>query len=379
MAIISSDDICAAVERYKPCAAMVAVQCLFAVSTLWVKVAMGHGMNPVVFVIYRQAVATIFLAPITIVANRRTRSKEMQLGFTGFSMVFVGSLLGVTGCLNLFYEGLHLGSSSMATAMTNLIPAITFLMAAAVGQERVNIREVSIIAKIFGTTICVGGAITIAFFKGPKLLNQSEDDSFMLLYSSSSRWVVGVLLLAASSACWSLWLIMQGPICKSYMSPLTLTTWTSFLSTLQSALLACFVLPDWSAWKINSLSELSCYIFVGISGSAVNFSVQSWCISVRGPLYTAMFMPLSTVITTVLAAIFLREELHVGIILGAVGIILGLYVVLWGKAEDARNGTVQVKREDFLEAVANMDSQLDIENTMSTPFLANMSDAQRAN
>nr|CAB3457104.1 unnamed protein product [Digitaria exilis] len=104
----------------------------------------------------------------------------------------------------------------------------------------------------------------------------------------------------------------RGPICESYMDPLTLTTWTSFLSTLQSAVLAFFVLPDWNAWKIHSMSELLCYNFVGVTGSGVNFSLQSWCISVRGPLYTAMFMPLGTVITTVLAAIFLREELHIG-------------------------------------------------------------------
>jgi len=44
----------------------------------------------------------------------------------------------------------------------------------------------------------------------------------------------------------------------------------------------------------------------------VTFYLQSWCISVRGPLYSAMFNPLCTVITTVFAAIVLREELHVG-------------------------------------------------------------------
>ncbi|CAN6167013.1 unnamed protein product [Urochloa humidicola] len=367
--------ICAAMEKYKPSAAMVAVQCLFVVSTLWVKAALGHGMNPVVFVVYRQAIATIFLAPITIVANR-TRLKEMRLGVTGFFLVFLGSLIGVTGSSNLFYEGLHLGSSSMATAMTNLIPAITFLMAAAAGQERVNIKEVASIAKIFGTAICVGGAITMALFKGSKLLtNHSLNDSLMLPYSLSSRWVVGELLLAGGSACFSLWLIMQGSICKSYTDPLTLTTWSAFFSTLQSAVLAFFVLPDWNAWKINSLFELSCYIFIGVTESGVNFSLQSWCISVRGPLYAAMFMPLGTVITTVLAALFLHEELHVGSMLGAVGIILGLYVVLWGKAEDARNGVVQVQTKDLLKAGANMDSQLDIENTLSTPFLGGTSDA----
>nr|CAB3453436.1 unnamed protein product [Digitaria exilis] len=88
---MAAGGICAAMESYKPCAAMVAVQCIFAVSTLWIKAAFGHGMNPMVFVVYRQAMATIFLAPVTILANR-TRLKEMRV--TGFFLVFLGSLIG---------------------------------------------------------------------------------------------------------------------------------------------------------------------------------------------------------------------------------------------------------------------------------------------
>nr|CAB3457105.1 unnamed protein product [Digitaria exilis] len=67
---MAAGGICAAMESYKPCAAMMAVQCIFAISTLWIKAAFGHGMNPMVFVVYRQAMATIFLAPVTIMANR---------------------------------------------------------------------------------------------------------------------------------------------------------------------------------------------------------------------------------------------------------------------------------------------------------------------
>ncbi|KAL6846538.1 hypothetical protein ACP4OV_023986 [Aristida adscensionis] len=370
--------ICAVAEEYKPFAAMVTVQCIFAVSTLWVKAAFGRGMNPMVLVVYRQGIATLVLAPIAITANRR-RLKEMRLGVSGFFWVFVAALFGATAFMNLTYEGLHLGSSSMATAMMNLIPAITFVMAAAVGQERVSIRELSTVAKIVGTVICVGGATTMAFFKGSKLLNLTLNDSFMFLHSLSNKWMLGALLLAVGSSCWSLWLIMQGPLCRLYMDPLTLTTWTCFLSTLQSAVLALLVLPDWSAWRIHSLFELSCYIFAGAVGSSVNFCLQTWCISVRGPLYTAMFMPLSTVMTTVLAAIFLHEELHMGSLLGAVGIVFGLYVVLWGKAEDARKGREAVLSKDSAKATAKIDPRVDIESTLAAPLLVDAPGVQQRN
>ncbi|TVU09620.1 hypothetical protein EJB05_43104, partial [Eragrostis curvula] len=264
------------VEQYKPCAAMVTTQCILAAMTLWVKAAFGRGMSPMVFVVYRQAVATLVLAPIALMANR-TKLKEMRLGTRGFFLVFVAALFGATVDQNLCYQGLHLGSSSLATTMTNLIPAITFVMAVAVGQERVNIREVSSIAKIFGTVVCVGGAATLAFFKGPRLLNNSIADPSKLLHTLASKWVIGALLLILSSSCWSFWLILQGPICKSYMDPLTLSAWTCFLSTLQSAPVAFFLLPDQTAWRIHSLFELSCYIFAVSTVSFINRKTETQC------------------------------------------------------------------------------------------------------
>jgi len=192
----------------------------------------------------------------------------------------------------------------------------------------------------------------------------------LIIPSSSSNWVMGALLLIGSSSCWSLWLILQGPICRSYMDPLTLSAWTCFLSSLQSAVVAFLLLPDRSAWKVHSLFELSCYIFAGVFGSGVVFYLQSWCISVRGPLYSAMFTPLCTVLTTALSAVVLREELHIGSLLGAVAVVAGLYVVLWGKAEDAREGRAPDRSKDSTDRAARSDAQLDVEDTLDAPLLA---------
>ena len=85
-----------------------------------------------------------------------------------------------------------------------------------------------------------------------------------------------------------------------------------FLSTAQMALLNSFVLPGLDAWKIHSLFELMGCIFAGAVGSGVTFYLQSWCITVRGPLYSAMFNPLCTVVTTVLATVILHEQPHIG-------------------------------------------------------------------
>ncbi|CAN6210767.1 unnamed protein product, partial [Urochloa humidicola] len=114
-----------------------------------------------------------------------------------------------------------------------------------------------------------------------------------------------------------------------------------------------------------------------VFGSGVVFYLQSWCISMRGPLYSAMFTPLCTVLTTALSAIVLHEELHIGSLLGAVAVVAGLYVVLWGKAEDARKGRAPGQSKDSTDRAARSDAQFDMEDTtLAAPLLADAARAQ---
>jgi hypothetical protein len=49
---------------------MAVTQCIYAALALWSKAVFTGGMSPLVFVVYRQAVATIVLVPVVIAANR---------------------------------------------------------------------------------------------------------------------------------------------------------------------------------------------------------------------------------------------------------------------------------------------------------------------
>lgn len=50
----------------------------------------------------------------------------------------------------------------------------------------------------------------------------------------------------------------------------------------------------------------------GIVGSGISIFVQAWVIERRGPVFSAMFNPLNTVIVTIIASIFLQEQIYVG-------------------------------------------------------------------
>ena len=153
--------------------------------------------------------------------------------------------------------------------------------------EKLKPKSLRTFAKIFGTLICVGGAVCLALYKGPKL------HSFELLEES---WIKGFLFLTGCICCWSLWLILQVnsscwfihcywfsldfyiliepstghqfdfvfqvPICKHYLDPLSLATWMAFLSAIQSFILALLIETNSNAWKINSVFQLLSCLFV---------------------------------------------------------------------------------------------------------------------
>ncbi|KAL6655550.1 hypothetical protein ACP70R_006376 [Stipagrostis hirtigluma subsp. patula] len=319
-------------ERYGPCVGMVAVQLFYALVDVATKTAYGLGMRPIVFVAYRQgiAAATLLLASL---AARGGMLRPMAVGARAFALLFAASLATATGQY-FYFQGLRLASPSMARATTNLAPGITFAIAAAIGLEKVDLRSMRSVAKIVGTVICLAGAAFMAFFKGPKLLGA------VVLLSADSDWVKGGFYLVGNAIGVSIWYILQVPICKSYLDPLSLATWMCILATSQCAVMAFFLEPNYiEIWKLTSFWEFPCILYGGVFASGANFFIQSWCISVKGPLYSAIFTPLSAVITAILSTLFLHEELHVGSILGAFTIIVGLYVVLWGKADDSKKET----------------------------------------
>ncbi|XP_059638196.1 WAT1-related protein At4g30420 [Cornus florida] len=357
-------------DDHKPAMAMFALQFTYAGVTLSTRAALLQGMSPRVFVFYRQAIATLVIAPIAYFARRKTTS--CSIGLKSFGLIFLATLVGVTVNQNIYFEGVYLASSSLGSAMGNLIPAITFVIASSIGLEKVNIRRLRSIAKIIGTVLCVSGAIFMALLKGPKLLNTQlilPITTSIFGSGGGDNWLLGCLFLFGSSCCWSIWLILQVPVSASYPDHLSLSAWMCFMATIQSAIVAFFTEKHSSkAWNMNSYLQLACCFYSGIIGSGLSFFVQAWCISRRGPLFSAMFNPLCTVIVTIFASIFLHEEIYTGSLVGGVCVIGGLYVVLWGKAKDIEELKVEKDVKSGNVKILMDESKIDLEEPLLSHY-----------
>ncbi|PON93037.1 Plant-drug/metabolite exporter [Trema orientale] len=328
--------------------AMILVQLAYGGSNILIKISIGRGLNQLVFVVYRHVIAMLLLGPFAYALEREQRP---PLSVSVITKIFVLSSLGTTVHLNLYYAGLAYTSPTVACALSNVIPSLTFVLALLFGMEKVKITSKRGQAKVAGAVICVGGSLLFALWKGGfplksfverPLINMDDNTTSTSTTGSLSgsaghekqNWIKGSVLILISYIAWSAWLILQALVSKVYPAQLSLNTMICFFASLQSSLLALFFARNPTLWKLDWNVQLLTIIYCGVVISALVYILQTWCISNKGPVFVAMFSPPLLIIVAIFSAIIFAEQLHFGSLVGAFVIIVGLYCVLWGKRTD---------------------------------------------
>ncbi|XP_057863501.1 auxin-induced protein 5NG4 [Cryptomeria japonica] len=328
-------------ERAQLHIAMLALQFGYAGFHIVSRAALNMGVSKIVFPVYRNIIALILLAPFAYFLEKKERP-PLTLSF--LVQFFLLALLGITANQGFYLLGLYYTSPTFASAIQNSVPALTFIMAAALRLEEVHLRRRDGLAKIVGTIACVGGATIITLYKGPainhlwqKSLNLgalAEDAAH--LSANAGNWTLGCLYMIGNCLAWSGWIVIQAPVLRKYPARLSVTSFTCFFGLIQFLVIACFFERDLDRWQMHSGGELFTILYAGIVASGIAFSVQIWCIDRGGPVFVAVYQPVQTIAVAVMASIILGEEFYTGGIIGAILIIIGLYLVLWGKSEEKR-------------------------------------------
>ncbi|XP_020524201.1 WAT1-related protein At2g39510-like isoform X2 [Amborella trichopoda] len=280
------------------------------------KGALEGGMSYHVFVVYRHAVTTLILSPLAFFLERKTRPPLTRPIFFKLCLL---ALCGYTVAQNAYFAGLFYSSPTVTSAMNNLCPAITFILAIIFRMEKVNTKTHRGQAKVLGTLICLGGAMTFIFYKGylfPPLKDSSIDIHGLNSHSGAthakSDWVKGSSFVILAMLCWSVFLILLTSLCKDYPAPLSMNAWIFCFVVIQSAAVAVIFERTASPWALDWDLKLLAYVYNGVLVSAIGYSLQTWCISKKGPVFVALFFPLQLIIAAILSALILRERLHLG-------------------------------------------------------------------
>ncbi|KAG8503806.1 hypothetical protein CXB51_001908 [Gossypium anomalum] len=318
---------------------MVVIQVIFAGVNVLYKLAANDGMSLRIIVAYRFLFATAVMVPLSLLVER----ERPKLTWTILLQAFLCALLGGTLSQNLYIESMALTSATFVSAMSNLTPAITFTMAIIMGLEKLGFRTMAGRAKVLGTVIGIGGAMLLTFYKGLQINMGSTHFHLLLSHGpissnapSTNHRLLGALLALTSCISYSLWLNIQAKMSENYPCYYSSTALICIIGTIQAVVFALCMEKDMSQWKLGWNIRLLTVAYSGILASGLVFSVVSWCVRMKGPLYVSVFSPLMVVLVALAGSLFLEEKIYLGSIIGAVLIVMGLYVVLWGKSKETK-------------------------------------------
>ncbi|KAJ0253003.1 WAT1-related protein [Hirschfeldia incana] len=318
---------------------------------------LNQGVNRMVAATYRLAAGTLFLTPFAIFLERHNRPK-----LTGSILcsLFLSALLGTSLVQYFFLIGLQYTSSTFALAFSNMVPSVTFALALVFRQETLNIKNNIGRAKVFGTMICICGALVLTLYKGASLTPQNAQTETQTSNSPTTavtqKWAIGSVMLIISILIWSSWFIVQAKVCQKYPCQYTSTTILSFFGVIQSALLSLISERSISMWVVKEKFQVLALLYSGIVGSGLCYVGMSWCLQQRGPVFTSSFIPLIQVFAAFFSFSFLHEQIYCGSVIGSMVIIVGLYILLWGKSKDK---PTQVTKQEPLN--------LDLEDSGTAP------------
>ncbi|XP_021900667.1 WAT1-related protein At4g08300-like [Carica papaya] len=359
-------------NKIKPYLAILSLQFGFAGMYVISMVSLKHGMSHFILATYRHVVATLVVAPFAFFLERKIRPKMTLPVF--LRIIALGFLEPVLD-QNLYYMGMKATSATFASASANVLPAVTFIMAVIFRLERVNLKKVHSVAKVIGTGITVGGAMIMTLYRGPiveffksgGVSHHAAAATTTSDGSSDQHWVTGTLMLLASCCSWAGYFILQSFTLKMYPAELSLAAWICLMGMVEGAIVSLIMERDMSVWIIGFDSRLLAAAYSGVVCSGMAYYVQGVLNRQRGPVFVTSFSPLCMIITAALGAIVLAEKIHLGSIIGAVFIVLGLYTVVWGKIKDRRNEDTNKFGDQELPVTSNYEKTNDANNNNITP------------
>ncbi|MBA0872745.1 hypothetical protein Goshw_019750 [Gossypium schwendimanii] len=244
------------------------------------------------------------------------------------------------------YTGINYSSPTLASAISNLTPAFTFILAIIFRIEKLAWKRTSSQAKVIGTIISITGAFVVTLYKGPAIVIASTPSSslqqhlnpsnrlFVGLNSSNTNWVIGGIFLTAEYILVPLWYIVQTQIMKEYPDEMTVVCFYNLCVSFIAAIVGLATERNASAWRLKPDIALASVLCSGLFGSCLSNTVHTWALRLKGPVFVAMFKPLSIAIAVAMGVMFLGDTLYLGSLIGATIISIGFYTVMWGKAKE---------------------------------------------
>ncbi|XP_076897448.1 uncharacterized protein LOC143550735 [Bidens hawaiensis] len=330
-----------------PFVAMLTVTCFDIAMLTITKAAMNDGMDSIVYVVYHNALGTFILLPFLIFHFLRKVGRPM-LTFRILLRFFILGLLGICLFQVLWYVGVDYSSPTMASAILNLSPGVTFMIAVFFRTEKIDLKSSSCVAKILGTMIAILGAMVFTFYQSPEIYHKilSYNSPNQPFLSQPSKWILGSLITFTSITFCCIWNVLHTTTAREYPDQQTIVFFYCFFGTIQCIAISPVLVRKQDAWVLRRGIGVTAIVLGAVYSTVVRNIILTWCLRKKGPVFVTMFSPLSIVLAVIMGVTVLGDSLHLGSVIGAMIVVVGFYTVMWGQIKD-KNKTLVVMNDEM--------------------------------
>ena len=286
--------------------ALLVVQVCFGLLPMFVKLAHAGGISPQGLVGWRVSVgAVVFLGVAWSRHGGRVLRSPREL-----VLLAVCGVLGVLGNQVLALLGMVRSSSAEAGLIMTLIPVFTFGLAAAVGQERFQLR------RAVGIPIALVGALLLLV--DPASLLRGE--SF-----AGEHWI-GNSLMATNCLLYAGFLVLSRRLLRD-IPPLVLVAWSYLFAALAAPVLLAGegVVPDARGEAGRTAWWALAYILV--LPTVLAYGLNTFALARVPASVTAIYIYLQPLVAVLAGVVWLDEELGPALPVSAALLFVGIGLV----------------------------------------------------
>eukprot|EP00475_Leptophrys_vorax_P017827 TRINITY_DN2438_c0_g1_i1.p1 TRINITY_DN2438_c0_g1~~TRINITY_DN2438_c0_g1_i1.p1 ORF type:complete len:371 (-),score=83.73 TRINITY_DN2438_c0_g1_i1:35-1147(-) len=306
-------------QKFLVILSLISVQFMYAGYHVFSKVAISdHGISPFIVALMRNSIAVPLLFIFTFTVGGMPLIETSDL-----PRLVLLALLGVVGNQCLLLTGLQYTSPVSAALMQLLVPIIGTLLSVLVGEEKIDLKSKTGIAKIVGILFSVGGAAVLVEMN-------SGGSGFS---GKASNLVIGHLLYLGNSSCYAGFIVFMKPVLIKYPASRVIF-WTLLIGSVMMVLI-CIPFLNAHSWANLDGIVWGCFAYCGVVASCMAFVVMSWANHRSSSVVVSAFSALLPLATATLSYAFLSVKPSLWDLLGAALLILGLFVLCTAKYKES--------------------------------------------
>jgi len=272
-----------------------------------VKIALKEGLTPIAIATFRFLIAgALFLFSLLLKKSRQREYRLLVDKKDALTLLFL-ALTGVTFFFLAQYTGIRMAGASIAALFVCLLsPILISIFSARMMKEQLTRKQ------IFGIAVAAAGALTV-------ILGGS------LSFPDNADFFSGSLILLLTPIFWAVYNLSGKKVVAKYDPFLVV----SYVTVLGGLCLVPFSLFENTLYRILSLSLTGwlAVLFLAVTCSFFGYYTWFYVLKQVGAAVTSSFLFIEPLVTVLLAAAFVGEEIGWSVAAGGFLIFVGVYLV----------------------------------------------------